>query len=80
MYNALLERWKAERDTPELLSLRDSFLQNIREYVEQVLEQQNSEGIRELQRQLIETELANLQFMMKSLLQMRIQKILTLLV
>lgn len=80
MYNALLERWKAERDAPELLSLRDSFLQNVREYVEQVLEQQNSEDLTTLQRQLIETELANLQFMMKSLLQMRVQKILTLLV
>jgi DNA replication factor GINS len=80
VYNALLERWKAERDTPELLSLRDSFLQNVREYVEQVLERQNAEGITDLHRQLIETELANLQFMMKGLLQMRVQKILTLLI
>jgi DNA replication factor GINS len=78
LYNELLERWKAERDSPDLLSLRDSFLQNVREYIEQVLEQQRSKEITSLQRQLIETELANLQFMMKSLLQMRVQKILLL--
>lgn len=77
MYTALLERWQAERDALELLPLRDSFLQNLREYIEQVLNRTQSEGLTALQRQLLETELTNLQFMMKSLLQIRVKKILT---
>ncbi|MFX1564693.1 MAG: hypothetical protein ACFFCH_01755 [Promethearchaeota archaeon] len=72
----LLERWQAERESPDLLPLRDSFLQSIRDYVEQVLEQSKSENTSELQRQLYETELTNLRFMMKSLLRMRVDKIL----
>ena len=48
LYNALLERWQAERDSPTLLPLRDSFLQNIRDYVEQVLEQSRDENTSEL--------------------------------
>ncbi|MFW9985259.1 MAG: hypothetical protein ACFFDJ_01705 [Candidatus Odinarchaeota archaeon] len=77
MYTALLERWQAERDALELLPLRDSFLQNLREYIEQVLDRTQSEELTALQRQLLETELTNLQFMMKSLLQIRVKKILT---
>ena len=77
MYTALLERWQAERDAFDLLPLRDSFLQNLREYIEQVLERTQSEELTALQRQLLETELTNLQFMMKNLLQMRVKKILT---
>ncbi|MFX1491202.1 MAG: hypothetical protein ACFFBU_03010 [Promethearchaeota archaeon] len=77
MYTALLERWQAERDALELLPLRDSFLQNLREYIEQVLNRTQSEELTALQRQLLETELTNLQFMMKSLLQIRVKKILT---
>ncbi len=77
MYNALLERWQAERDANTLLPLRDSFLQNLREYIEQVLEQTKSEDITPFQRQLYETELLNLRFMLKNLLQIRVQKILS---
>ncbi|MFW9832048.1 MAG: hypothetical protein ACFFD8_09770, partial [Candidatus Thorarchaeota archaeon] len=80
MYNVLLERWQAERDSPTLLPLRDSFIQNLREYIESILEQSQAEEISELQRHLYETELANLRFMMKNLLQMRVQKMLTLLI
>jgi len=57
LYSALLERWQAERDSPDLLPLRDSFLQSIRDYVEQVLGQSREENIPALQRQLFETEL-----------------------
>ncbi len=80
LYTALLERWKKERDSPDLLPLRDSFLQNIRDYVEQVLEQSRGDDTPDIQRRLYETELANLQFMMKNLLKIRVQKILTQLV
>jgi DNA replication factor GINS len=80
MYTTLLERWQAERDSIDLLPLRDSFLHNLREYIEQVLEQTKAEELTTLHRQLLETELANLQFMMKNLLQMRVKKILTQLV
>lgn len=76
MYNALLERWQEERDTPTLLPLRDSFLQNLREYIEQILDQLRSEELSPLQRQLFEVEIANLRFMMENLLRMRVQKIL----
>ncbi|MFX1576914.1 MAG: hypothetical protein ACFFCF_07045 [Promethearchaeota archaeon] len=80
LYTALLERWQAERDSPTLLPLRDSFLQSIRDYIEQLLEQSRDENTTDFQRQLFETELMNLQFMMKSLLEMRVQKILNKLV
>ncbi|MFX1580988.1 MAG: hypothetical protein ACFFCJ_01955 [Promethearchaeota archaeon] len=76
MYRALLERWQAEREAPDLLPLRDSFLQSIRDYVEQVLEQSKDKNTSELQHQIFETELTNLRFMMKNLLRMRVDKIL----
>jgi DNA replication factor GINS len=80
LYMALLERWQAERDSSDLLPLRDAFFQSLRDYVEQVLEQSRAENTSDLQRQLLETELMNLRFMMESLLTMRVQKILTKLV
>jgi DNA replication factor GINS len=76
LYRTLLERWQAERESPDLLLLRDSFLQSVRDYVEQVLEQSKDENTSDLQRQIFETELTNLRFMMKSLLRMRVEKIL----
>lgn len=76
MYNALLERWQAERDSTVLLPLRDSFLQNLRDYIEQVLNRLRSEDLPSLQRQLLEAELTNLRFMMENLLRMRVKKIL----
>ena len=80
MYASLLERWQAERDSSDLLPLRDSFLQNLRDYVVQVLEGSQAENTSEIQRQLFETELMNLRFMMRSLLTMRVEKILAKLV
>ncbi len=80
LYSALLERWQAERDSLDLLPLRDSFLQSIRDYIEQVLAQSRAENTPDLQRQLFETELRNLQFMMKNLLTLRVKKILARLV
>jgi DNA replication factor GINS len=80
MYATLLERWQAERDASDLLPLRDSFLQNIRDYVAQLLERSQSKDTSEIQRQLFETELVNLRFMMTSLLTMRVEKILAKLV
>ena len=76
LYTDLLERWQKERDSPDILSLRDSFLQNIRDYIEQLLEQSRVEETADIQRRLFETELSNLQFMMKDLLTIRVQKIL----
>ena len=80
LYMDLLERWKAERDSSDLLPLRDAFFQSMRDYVEQVLEQVRAENTSDFQRQLFETELMNLRFMMESLLTMRVQKILNKLV
>jgi DNA replication factor GINS len=77
LYASLLERWQAERDSSDLLPLRDSFLQNLRDYVAQVLEQSQAEDTSDVQRRLFETELTNLRFMMKSLMTMRVEKILT---
>ena len=75
MYTALLERWQAERDAPNLLPLRDSFLQNLRSYIEQVLDRSQAADKTSLQRQLSATELANLRFMVNDLLQLRVRKI-----
>jgi DNA replication factor GINS len=80
MYATLLERWQAERDASDLLPLRDAFLQNIRDYVAQLLERSQSKDTSDIQRRLFETELNNLRFMMKSLLTMRVKKILAKLV
>jgi DNA replication initiation complex subunit (GINS family) len=75
LYTALLERWQAEREAPTLLPLRDSFLQNLRSYIEKVLDLSQSEEKTSLQRQLFATELANLRFMVNDLLQIRVRKI-----
>ncbi|MFX0170064.1 MAG: hypothetical protein ACFE89_12020 [Candidatus Hodarchaeota archaeon] len=78
MYTELLERWQAEREAPTLLSLRDSFLQNLRSYIERVLDLSQSAEKNSIQRQLYKTELANLRFMINNLLQLRVRKILAL--
>ncbi len=80
MYNTLLERWQAERDSATLLPLRDSFLQNLRDYFEKILEKAKAEETPNFQGKLFETELMNLRYMVQNLLQYRIQKILTLLI
>lgn len=76
MYNALLERWQEERTSTNLLPLRDSFLQRLREYIENLLTKMKAEDIPELQRHLHETELTNLRFMLNDLIKARINKIL----
>ena len=75
MYTALLERWQAEREASNLLPLRDSFLQSLRSYIERVLDQSQVGDQTTLQRQLSATEIANLRFMVKDLLQLRVRKI-----
>jgi DNA replication factor GINS len=77
LYTALLERWQAEREAPNLLPLRDSFLQNLRIYIEKVLDHSQSGEQKSLQRRLFVIELANLRFMVNNLLQLRVRKILS---
>jgi DNA replication initiation complex subunit (GINS family) len=75
LYTALLERWQAEHEASNLLPLRDSFLQNLRSYIERVLDRSQGKDKTSLQRQFSATEVANLQFMVKDLLQLRVRKI-----
>ncbi|MFX1562219.1 MAG: hypothetical protein ACFFDP_02810 [Promethearchaeota archaeon] len=79
MYSKLLELWKRERKNPELLPLRDSFLQELRVHIEQILTATQAENGNEIQRQISKSELTNLRFMLTSLLQRRIEKMLKML-
>jgi DNA replication factor GINS len=76
MYESLFEYWKQERVSEKLLSLRETFLQRLRTYIEQLINEMRSEDMSELQRLLLEAELSNLRFILKSLLQHRVRKIL----
>ena len=76
MYESLFEYWKQERASDKLLSLRETFMQNLRTYIEQLITEIRSEDMSELHRLLLEAELSNLRFILNSLLQHRIKKIL----
>jgi len=79
MYSKLLERWQRERKTPDILPLHDSFLQELRVHIEQILTASQAENVPEVQRQLYKVELVNLRFMLKNLLQRRIEKMFSML-
>lgn len=76
MYESLFEYWKQERASNKLLSLRETFMQRLRTYIEQLTSEMRSEDLSELHRLLIEAELSNLRFILNSLLRHRIKKIL----
>lgn len=76
VYESLFEYWKQERASDKLLSLRETFMQNLRTYIEQLITETRSEDMSELHRLLLEAELSNLRFILNSLLQHRIKKIL----
>jgi DNA replication factor GINS len=51
-------------------------LERLHEYIEKLVAESRTEGLSEFQRQLRQAELANLQFMLNSLLRNRLEKIL----
>ncbi len=77
MYKLLFERWQEEQASVSLLPLRDTFLQNVRAYIEQLLAVTHDNDLPELQRQLYQEEITNLRFMLENLLKLRTEKILT---
>ncbi len=76
MYESLFEYWKQERASDKLLPLRETFMQRLRTYIEQLITETQSEDISDTHRLLLEAELSNLRFILKSLLQHRVKKIL----
>ena len=76
MYESLFEYWKQERTSEKLLSLRETFMQRLRTYIEQLISEMRSEDLSELHRLLLEAELSNLRFILNSLLRHRVKKIL----
>lgn len=75
MYESLFEYWKQERASEKLLSLRETFIQRLRAYIEQLISEMQSEDLSELHRLLLEAELSNLRFILNSLLRHRVKKI-----
>lgn len=75
MFNDLFARWQEEQATEALLPLRDSFLQNLRVYIEELLSGIQSEKGSSLQKQLRKAELDKLHFLLQSLLLLRLRKI-----
>lgn len=76
VYESLFEYWKQERASNKLLSLRETFMQRLRTYIEQLITERRSEDISEIHGLLLEAEISNLRFILKSLLQHRVKKIL----
>jgi DNA replication factor GINS len=75
VYESLFEYWKQERASDKLLALRETFMQRLRTYIEQLITETRSEDISEIHGLLLEAELSNLRFILKSLLQHRVKKI-----
>jgi DNA replication factor GINS len=80
MYESLFEYWKQERTSEKLLSLRETFMQRLRTYIEQLISEMRSEDLSELHRLLLEAELSNLRFILNSLLRHRVKKILAMVI